>query len=198
MKNIVSLIPWPWRIALFCGLLALLGIVGGLAAWGGYDAGYDKAKALGDAEIAQLISDHATAYADAMAELNNKLQEETERAMAVGYALASGRLANAKTEADLRTKIAGVTRDSTHVFSFDFVRVWNEAVGAAGGDHDTAAHSAGGVDGTPGAGATPDSGVLARVTEADVLAYIIYYGRRSKDLEAQVNGWIDLAEGWKK
>ena len=197
MIDLLSL-SWTQRIALAAGAALLIVVACAFAAWKGYSAGYEKAEALGNAEISRLIAEQAEAYAQAMQELNNKLQEEAQRAMAVDYALASERLNNAKIQANLRARAAEVTRGSTHLFSFDFVRVWNEAVGATGGGNGPAAHGAGGADGAAGAGAAADSGVLDGVSEADVLQYIIYYGRRSKDLEAQVNGWIDLAEGWKK
>ena len=195
MSDLLSL-SWSQRIALAACIALLVTAAGGLAAWKGYNQGYEKAEALGNAEIARFISEQAQTYAQAMQDLNNKLQEEAQRAMTVEYALASERLNNAKTQANLRSRIADVTRNSNYVFGAEFVRLWNEAVGTTRSSDNAAAPGAHSIDGTAGAGAAADSGVL--VSEADILAYITYYGPRCMDLEAQVNAWIDLAEGWKK
>lgn len=192
--DILSLIPTSWRIALAAGALIALALVGGLAAWKGYNAGYDKAQALGRAEIAGLRSEHDRAYAQAVEELNRTIQEQARHALAAGNALANERVNNAKEQAGLRARIASITATSSHAFSADFVRVWNEATGAGRGRAMPGTDNSPGVDGTPGTGKTAGAGVLARraVSEADVLAYIIYYGERCKNLEAQVNAWIDL------
>ncbi len=34
------------------------------------------------------------------------------------------------------------------------------------------------------------------ITKRDILAYLSYYAERAQKLESQINGWIDLAEGW--
>ena len=195
MSDLLSL-AWPQRVALAACIVLAAATISGLAAWKGYSMGYEKAADWGRAEIAKIISEQALTYAQAMQDLNNQLQEEAQRAMTVEYTLASERLNNAKTQANLRSRIADVTRNSNYVFGAEFVRLWNEAVGASRGDHNAAASGAYSADGTAGAGAAVDSGVL--VSEADILAYITYYGPRCMDLEAQVDAWIDLAEGWKK
>lgn len=94
----------------------------------------------------------------------------------------------------LRARIASITANSNHAFSADFVRVWNEATGAGRGDAVPGTGNTPGADGTPGTGKAAGAGILAAgtVSEADVLAYIIYYGERCKNLEAQVTAWIDL------
>ena len=192
--NLLSLVPLPWRIALIAGVLLAFGIVGGFTAWKGYNAGYDKAEALGRSAMATLKSDHDKAYAEAMEGLQTKLQEETRRALVVSAELETERTNNAKKEASLQAKIASVTANSTHVFSNNFVRVWNEAIGAVRGDAMSGAGNSPGADDTPGTSKSPGTGILAKgtVTEADVLAFIIYYGARSKNLEKQVNAFIDL------
>ena len=192
--DLLSLIPTSWRVGIALGALALLVLVGGFAAWKGYNAGYDKAQALGQAEIATLKSDHDRAYAKAMEALQARLQEETNRALAVSHALETERKNHAKEQAGLRARIASVTASSRHAFSTDFVRLWNQATGAGRDNAVPGAGNSSGVDGSPGAGKGTGAGVLATgaVTEADVLAFIVYYGERTKNLEAQVKAWIDL------
>lgn len=192
--SVLSLVPMPWRVAIGLGALLSFGMVGGFAAWKGYSAGYDKAEALGRAAIAELRSEHDKTYAEAMANLNIKLREQTRRAMAASNELETERKNNEKIHAGLRAQIGAITANSNHVFSADFVRVWNEATGASRGDPVPGAGNTPGAAGTSRAGEAPGAGLLeaGAVGEADVLAYVIYYGKRCRNLEAQVNAWIDL------
>lgn len=188
------------RVALICGSLLAVCLLTALAGWQGYRAGYEKAEVEGRAALAELKSDHDTAYAAAMASVNEKLQTQTRNALAVSKTLETERINHAKEQADLRARIASVTRNSRHTFSSDFVRLWNEAIGAhapAARDAVSAAGGPPGAHGTAGAGQAAGTGLLASVTEADVLAFIAYYGERARNLEARVNAWINLVEGWK-
>jgi hypothetical protein len=199
--NILSLIPTSWKIGLSFGLAVCLGLVGGLAAWKGYNAGYEKAEALGKTQIAELQSEHDRAFAEAMAELNGKIRKQAGAAAKTANDLAKERQSHAKTQTRLQRRIQAAAGNNSHAFSSEFVRLWNQAAGAApaaGGDALPAAAAAGDINGTPGAGFAAQAGLLADdagVTEADILAFIVYYGKRTKNLEAQVNAWINWAGG---
>lgn len=190
----LSSVPASWCYSL---ILAAVGLALYFFACEIYKAGYEKAEVEGRAEIAALRSQHDRAYAQAVENLNTKLREQTRRALAVNGMLETERTNNAKEQAGLRARIASITADSRHTFSPDFVRVWNEATGAFRSNAVPETGNTPRADGAPGTCKTTGAVLLATgtVTEADVLAYIIYYGPRCKNIEAQVNAWIDIAEG---
>lgn len=199
MKAIFSLVPLPWRIALVSGLVLLVGGSFGTGFWKGCKQGYATAEAIGNTAIASLQSRHDKAYAEAVEALNHKLLEETQKALEAGSKLAKAKVDHEKEKNSLQRRIAEVTAGSSCASGPAFVGMWNEAIGAAcGGSLPAAGHPAG-ADGTPGSCRASGAWFVGKnaVSEADVLAHITYYGTRCKNLEAQVNAWIDLAEGWK-
>ena len=168
-----------------------------LSAWTGYTRGYSKAEAEGVAALETLKGEHAAAYAEAMRVQNDNLREETARALSSTAALAVARETHVREKNAMRARIAAVTANSRHVFSADFVRLYNEAIAAAGSPVSGTGHSSG-TDGKARSGRTADGGFPGKgVTETDILAHITYYGERCRNIEAQTNAWIDYAEGWK-
>lgn len=249
-------LPWVWRIALGAAAVLLVGGAYGAGVKRGFDAGHAAAKAAGEAAYAALERDHARQYVAAMAEYAARLRREAEKALDAGAALARAKEDHATVQRSLRARIAAVTRGSVHRFSPEFVRLFNEAVGAdapAAGKPPSAAGTtaasgpgiaagsgvrrsagtggsnnlnvlgeavperfraakgargavrkgaAGGIGAGSGFGdepgalpAGPAATTTARVTERDVLAYIAYYGRRCRDIEAQLGALIHLVEG---
>ena len=205
LGTLLSSLPWGWRIAL--GAVGVL-VVGGAYGAGmkrGFDAGHEAASARGEAALAALEREYALRYAEARAIQAARLREETEKAMRAASALTRAKEEHAKTEQSLRARVAVVTRDSVHRFSPGFVRLFNEAVGAAAGDSGGGQPGAAGTSATAGAGPAAGAGVhmvgasspgsvMAEpgVTERDVLAYIVYFGRRSRDMEAQLQALVRL------
>lgn len=209
MMAILASLPWSWRIALTALCALAIGGAYGVGHIRGYGGGHAAAKAKGEAAYASLERDYARQYAHALEQAAAKLREEAEKAMQAASVLARAKEDHAKTEQALRTRIAAVTRGSVHHFSPDFVRLFNEAVNAAPG------HSVGGNPAdtgrtapVSGAGPAVDAGVRgigavpvlpgfaprgAAVTERDVLAYIVYYGKRNRDMEAQLRALICLS-----
>lgn len=185
------------RVAIILCALSVLGLACGLAAWKGYGEGYEKARALGRAELAELQGKYSRAFVQALIDFNEKLARHTRLIVDVAGKLEAEKAENEKEQLRLKAKIAAVTRNSAHVFSPEFVRMWNQATGALHNNALFEADDSPGADGQAGAGGGTGAGVLAGagVSEADVLAYIIYYGARCKGLEAQLNGWIDIGEG---
>ena len=213
VATLLGNLPWAWRIALGAAGILLLGGVFGAGVIKGFATGHGAATAKGEAAIAALQRDHARQQAEMLARHLDRVRREAERAMQASAALAQAKEEHATTQELLRARIAGVTRNSVHRFSPDFVRLFNEAVGAA-------AVSGNGMSGTAGTSAEAgtragfDSGVRqssgsgknnrklsgegkgtgqpARVSERDVLAYIIYYGKRCRDMEAQLGALIRI------
>ncbi|SBV99119.1 conserved hypothetical protein [uncultured delta proteobacterium] len=248
-------LPWAWRIALGAAAVLVVGGAYGAGVKKGFDAGHTAAKALGDAAYAALERDHARQYAAAMAEYAARLRREAEKALDAGAALARAKEDHAAIQRSLQARITAATRGSVHRFSPEFVRLFNEAVGAdapAAGKPPPAAGTAaasgpgiaagsgvrrgdgsggtnnlnvfgeaaperprapgargavrkgaaGGTGAGSGHGDEPDASATgpavtatASVTERDVLAYIAYYGRRCRDIEAQLGALIHLVEG---
>ena len=226
-------LPWGWRIAFGAGVALALGGAFGAGAIKGFEAGHSAAKAGGDAALAVLERDYARQRAEHLARYAVRVRQETERAMQASAALARAKEEHATIQAGLRARVAAITRNSVHCFSADFVRLFNEAVGAApihgrgtsgsAGTPAFAGTGAGvvsGVRGTTGkrgivpagggAGAAGRTGERTghgdepglspsgpaphaeQVSEKDVLSYIIYYGKRSQDMEAQLAALVRI------
>ena len=187
-------------ISRYLPLLALAGAVAMATVSGcqGYRMGYAKAESEGQAVVAQLRQEYAEAMARAERAARERLQAEMARADEVAIDLDVARAAHAADTKTLKARIADATRNSTHTFSGDFVRMYNAAIGAGPRD----IYSSGGAAGATGdasAGTAANAGLLAAdsgVTEADVLAHITDYGQRCRDVESQLRGWIDLSRGW--
>ncbi|WP_236608410.1 MULTISPECIES: hypothetical protein [Pseudodesulfovibrio] len=197
-----------WRmIALILAAVLLVGLLTGYAAWRGYHAGYERADAERRAEVSGIRADHALALAEAESRARAMLEAETART----YALERQYLDATKTIAAQRRQITNrriedasrnvAAVDGRCLFGPDWVRLYNEAIGA--GDSDRA---------VPGAAPGPDAAATAAqtagawiprgggplmpaVTPQDILAHIRDYGARCRELEAQLNGLIDWAEG---
>lgn len=208
IPGILSAAGIPWRKAALglAGALLLL-LLCGLAAWRGHAAGYAKAEALGNAQVARLEAVQAQALAKAEALARQRLAEETARAADIErqYLAAQRNLRAARLEITNR-RIADASRDVAPDpagrcrFPDGWVRLYNAALGI-GDRADAVSAPAPGAPGAAGAGAAPGSGVLpgaagaAAVTPEDILAHARDYGGRCQALEAQLRALIQWAEG---
>ena len=172
----------------------------------GYRAGFEKADAARRAEVAELSAKAESwkaAQAQAWADAERKAREELEAAQARANSLAS-RLDRSKREhaakvRDITRRIPHATAGLDCAFGPDFVRLYNEAIGAAAcGSGDGAvpqaaspAPVAGAPDAAPAVG--PGLRSIRAVTPADILAHIRDFGARSQAMEAQLDALIDLA-----
>lgn len=196
----MSLLLNKWLWAALAALVACA-----LAFGTGYRTGFEKADAARRAEVAELNVQAETWKAEqakAWAEAERKAREELEAATGRVNALAA-RLDRAKRESAAKTntitrRIPRATAGLNCSFGPDFVRLYNEAVGAAGHSGDGAVPQAGDpapVAGAPDAAPTIGPGLrpVRAVTPADILAHVRDFGARSQALEAQVNALIDFA-----
>lgn len=196
------MISLAWKIG---GFSLVLVLVLAPLCFGAYQLGHNHAEAKGKAALAALQADYSEerravsdAYGTALADTLENYQREVSRATDIERKLTTAQRTLAATETQLRRQIAHVTSGSTHTFSLEFVRMFNKALGAG----ITGALSVSGDTGdAPGAGrpgAASGAGLLATagVTEADMLAFMVYYGGRCQRLEKKERAWIGLAEGW--
>jgi hypothetical protein len=185
---------------------ALAALVACAIAFGvGYREGFGKADAARRVEVAELNAQTATWKAEqakAWADAERKAREELEAAQARVNTLAA-KLDRTKRES--ASKVRDITRRIKHAtagldcaFGPEFVRLYNEAIGAAGGSGDGAvpqaadpAPVAGAPDAAPAVG--PGLRPVRAVTPADILANIRDFGARSQAMEAQLDALIDLA-----
>lgn len=196
----MSLLLNKWLWAALAALVACA-----LAFGTGYRTGFEKADAARRAEVAEMTARAEVWKAEqakAWAEAERKAREELEAATGRVNALAA-RLDRAKRESAAKTntitrRIHRATAGLHCSFSPDFVRLYNEAVGAAGHSGDGAvpqtgdpAPVAGAPDAAPAVG--PGLRPVRAVTPADILAHVRDFGARSQSLEAQVNALIDFA-----
>lgn len=196
VKAIFKLIPTPWLISLALILITVLGAACGLSAWRGYSAGYGKAQALGRAQLAELRGEHEAAFAAALAELGREISAQARRALKAEQEHNREKERSRNAEIARKKEIAAVTAGSSHTFSPAFVRLWNEAVGApAPGDALPGTYDSAVASGAAPAGAASDAGLLPGVSEADILAYINYYGGRCQRLEGQLTLLINQIPG---
>lgn len=213
--SLFSFLPTSWLVAGGFGLLLALGAAGGVGAWKGYSAGYAKAESEGKRALLFERLERAeenTRRALAVAEAERGAREKTEAAVAEAGRL-ERELIEYQTrleaqEKDFRRRIADAAQSTAGTcagLNDDWVRLYNEALGAAGsggGPVPAAGHSgnAQGQAGTgPGAGAgIPRAKPLKLATPADILEHAKDYGKRSRWMEKQLNGWIDLSQQWEQ
>ena len=195
----MSLLLNKWLWAALAALVAC-----SLAFGTGYRTGFEKADAARRAEVATLTA-QAEAWkaeqAKAWAEAERKAREELEAATGRVNALAA-KLDRTKRESAAKTntitrRIPRATAGLNCSFSPDFVRLYNEAVGAAGPADGGPVSQAGDpapVAGAPDAAPAVGPGLrpVRAVTPADILAHVRDYGARSQSLEAQLDALIDL------
>lgn len=194
---------WGWLKYAALGVAALY--VLWLVAGGIYDAGYGKAKAEGEAALAELKRAYSDEGAARWAEYAAKLQEarqETQKKQAKADAL-EAELLDAKTAlaAERRgfaKRIADATRDNDCPLSAGAVRLYNEALYGPG-----RAALAGSEDGTAGAPgpaqgarapAPLGAGLLQEqaVTLKDLLAHAKLYGEWAREVFKIAQGWNAL------
>lgn len=168
-----------------------------------YGLGYTHAKNKGEAALNALKVEHeeerreaAEAYGKALAATLEKYQREVARANTLDTELTLAGKTIAAKQQELQRKIKDVTNGSTHTFSLAFVRLFNNAIGATAPGAVSAPGGSGAAVDTGGTGTAAYPGILAGVSEADILAFINYYGARCQNLEAKERAWIGLAEGW--
>lgn len=173
---------------------------------GGYCLGLGKAEAEGEARVSALKVEReeerrqaSESYGRALADALEQYEKEARRAQAVSAALEKNKQAHAKEAEALRRRISDAVRGSSHTFSPDFVRLYNEAIGLSG---DTLQEALGAFFAASGAGESGTSGSrvlepFSGVSEADILAHIARYGGRCRGLEAQLAGWQELQRSWK-
>ena len=171
----------------------------------GYGLGHASASAKGRAELLSLKvaweeerHSAADAYGKALAERLEQYRQEAMRADSIASSYAESKKIHAKEAESLQRRIAHAARNSSHTFSADFVRLYNEAIGISGGALSEAVCTFGSA-GKTGTGGTPGAkrlGPFEGVRESDLLEHIARYGRRCRGLEAQVLGWQVLYGSW--
>ena len=185
-----------WKIG---GFAVVLVVVLAALCFGAYQLGHSLAEAKGTAALAALQVDYSEerraasdAYGTALASTLEKYQDEVARVTELDMALTTAHTALAAKASELRRRIAHVTSGSTHTFSLDFVSLFNEAIGADAAACPLSAAGAGGAAGSGSSGTAAGAGILAGVTEADLLEFMNYYGERCQRLEKKERAWIQL------
>ena len=209
VSSFLSLVPWSWRIAGISVLLLLLAAAAGIGAFAGYGEGYAKANALGAAALAAEKEDRQkedTARALAVAQAEKTAREKLQQAVAKADELET-RLITAQTtlateRASINKRIADAAKNTAATcagLSADWVRTYNDALLGPGGQpgdqeaHPTLAQGAA----KQSAGAVPRLSPGKSLTSpADILAHARDYGQWCRRNTSQLNGWIDLSEGW--
>lgn len=193
------------RLNALLAVLALAAFTALVAGAAGHALGYDSAKAKGDAALARLQRDHATAVASAAETARKRLADEVDRANHLASQLAAEKTTHAQEKQTLLRRIANVTTVYVPapglaavplpraVFTVGFVREYNAALGLPAAV--TGASSAG-AGAASDAGSALDAGLRdSGLSQADILAHIADYGERCRNLESQVNRLLDKLQG---
>lgn len=178
------------------GAAAVVTLLGGA---GGFWLGHGMASASGDADLAQLKAGHTAALVVASEQARAKERKLNLAANELRAQLDAERRAHALESNQLKGRIPRVTTQYRPapdaplqpaprcLFTHGFASVWNGAIGANGGTSVPAAAPAGGAAAAPDTAEALDSGIQ----QADVLAHVIDYGARCRDIESQLNRLID-------
>ncbi|PZE13172.1 DNA-packaging protein [Pseudomonas sp. 57B-090624] len=197
--------PW-FKVPFVAGLLMIALWAFLTALHDAHDTGYALAEAKGQAALEQLRMEHANAdaaralqaAADAKAAAN-ALREQTQRADQVAARLADQQRQYRQNTDRLTGEIARVNDlyraalDAPPVplpdcrFTRGFVRVWDEATGAA-----MPAHSGGAAATSADAGAADQ--LDAGIGRADLLRHHIRYAEQCRTTAAQLDALIDVLE----
>ncbi len=187
--------------------LALLAVAAALLLVAlGYCTGFTTAKNAGKATLALTQKQYeeekriaAVEYGKALVKHINQQREETARAATLEVKHLALQTKLATESAKYRKEIAAIARNSTHVFSPDFVQLYNAQIGAR---VSIPTSSAGSNTSIIAGKASPSKALttrpLATVTEADLLEHMRYYGKRCQGLESQTTELIELIEGGQK
>lgn len=187
------------KLALILGLLLLVVVVGLGACWWGYGQGYDKAEAMGKAEIKTLEAGYAKAGANATAEAMQETVRLAKRGNELAGELIAARSELATARADITRRINDVaeTVSPDCVFGPAFVRWWNDTAGIRA-DADANTTDPGGAAGRPGEAQTPGARLRqdAPVSRQALMAHFRDLEMYSRELERVSADRLKLLEAW--
>lgn len=204
-----------WK-KLAIGLVAVIivSLVVAAAAWRGYHAGYESADLERQAEVAALNEEHTQVVAAiqeqhlrALAKAESVARQRLEQAVVRNHTLESQYQAAQQTIEKQSRELTNQrivhaskdvdTADGSCRFGPEWVRLYNEAIGAsAGNGGDAVPAAASDPDANATAGAAVETGILQeQVTPEDILAHARDYGERNREMEAQLGALIEWANG---
>lgn len=209
VNSLLALIPWPWRIAGIAALLLVVGMAAGAGVWRGYQKGYAAAKIKGEAALAEEKRDRAeenAARALAVARAEEKARRDLESAVKASAAIEANLLNVTATLAAERNtvnkRIADAAKAAAATCSglpADWVRAYNDALLGPDSSAGSQKADSAGAQGP----ARSSAGTVPRLPQgqsltspADILAHARDYGNWCRRNTAQLNGWINLSEGW--
>jgi len=203
LTMLASLAGSGWKkLALGLGAVILVAILVALAGWRGYRAGYEAADKERQAEVATIRAEHSKALAEAESRARKLLEDATARAHEFENQYLAARKTIAVQSRELTNqRIAHAsqavdTSDGSCRFGPEWVRLYNEAIGA--GDCDSTVSTAtSGAAGDARSAEAAQAGVLPgvqTVTPEDILAHARDYGKRNRALEAQLSALIQWAK----
>ena len=185
--------------------LVVVGVIG-LVGLAGYQIGYGKAEAEGQATVNALKVEQserdrqaADAYGKALAERLESYQGEVKRGKALETQLRAREKQHSAEARELRKKIGHATKNSALTLDPDVVRLLNDAAGVDLPEHSlSGAACAAGSAGGAGVCTAPDGRILdpySGVTQADLAAWFVDYAKRSRSMEYRLSGWRQWYQG---
>lgn len=195
----MAIASWGKRAAL--GMLAILLLSGAFGAgfFRGHSMGFASAENKGRAALAEFREATTAAQNAALQETNNRLRQETEKALKAGADYAQEKERHENTRKTLEKRIASLGGRGTVRLDPEIVRLLNEAIGAACADGEGKDSDPAGTYDAPRPGNAPCAGFRpGKVTNRDLARFIIYYGTRSQKMEAQLNALITRIEEYNR
>jgi hypothetical protein len=186
------------KLALILGLLLLVVVVGLGACWWGYGQGFDKAEALGKAEIKTLEAGYAKAGANATAEAMQTTVRLAKRGNELAFDLITTRseLATARAAITRRINDVAQTVPAACVFGPEYVGLRNDAFYGVHSNTAANATDPGGAQSRPGEAGRVRSGVRGVASVADSLTWDRDMGTYVRSLEDVSAARLKLLEAW--
>lgn len=197
MSTLKPVIGWLLVVA-----ICVVGIV--LNHRDGYDQGFAAAKAQGDKALAELRQANAEATATAATKAADHLRAEVDRGNQLAASLGAKQAELRETTDRLNGEIARVTTNYRRaldaaleplppaVFTFGFVRLWNEANHSAASTAGLPAAAIGSSGTAPApSGTGPFDQLATGLSQSDVLSNHIRNAERAAQCRAQLNALID-------
>lgn len=186
---------WGKRAALGVAILFIFFGAFGAGFFKGHSLGFKAAEHEGRALLAEFRETITARQNEALQETNARLRQEAAKALKAGADYAHEKERHENTRRILEKKLTGLADGGAVRVAPEIVRLLNEAVGAAcadgtGKNSDTAT-----THGAPRPRAPACAEIrTGDVTNRDLAAFLLYYGERSRTMEAQLNALITRIE----
>lgn len=190
-------ITWGTRAALGVALLCILLGAFGAGFFKGHSMGFKAAENKGRALLSEFRATVTAGQNKALQEANARLRQEAAKALQAGAEYAKEKERHEQTRRILEKRLAGLAGGGSVRVAPEIVRLLNEAVGAACADGTGKNGDTAGTHETPRSRTSACAAIrTGDVTHRDLATFLLYYGERSRIMEAQLHALITRIEDY--